>query len=604
MPLSSPITYKDLTGKRLSDRDFQDLLASFDPFPTFRMLAMINTLLSFYEHEDEKTAIEVHKFLLSNLTDESLFKKAQDKFGKESIRGRPVFHAQQLLPVMRRIITEGVTGVLDPNKDEKVRHELGKACLIFNDLLDDEKQSARLQELIEAKDDEKISNELFAQLIASSEVSNPAEVIHSVVRSFEYSRMIDEHPEKFVLSSGESLLDKFRSITGLELRRYIFLLFGIFVVYRSEADHYQDLIANPAKFNIGLDTVFANTNVNEAELSAFFNQTALDLQTLAKRFQDGKARAPLRSELDLTAFRSFPLVYVRDDKKVATTVDFSFLTEKSSVGIFHTIFNAVKGSANDDWHTFTGYWGEIFESYVNGRLRDVYPLAEKRFYASTNFDRPPKKSEPHAFDGAVDYGTSLAVMEYKGTYLTREAKYSGDVDELMKDFDKNIGKAVRQLANNIELVFGDQRLTFSQFNETNDQLLYSFDEASSRTVNKVYPVIIAQDHSLTIGLANHIARRQFEKEKQRLKLRAELSIMPLSLLTVEDLEKTIPHLTDFTLLEVLDEYASRDQTPVHTFINALVRLLIEKRIEQRDNEWILERLGQVKETMKVELEMK
>src|SRR5262249_13351132 len=147
-----------------------------------------------------------------------------------------------------------------------------------------------------------------------SEVSNPAEVIHSVVRSFEYSRMIDEDREKFVLANGESLLDKFRSITGLELRRYIFLLFGIFVVYKSEAEDYKDLIANPAKFNIGFDRVFVNTNVNEAELSAFFDQTALDHQDLGKRFQDGKARVQLRSELDLTAFRSFPLVYVRDDK--------------------------------------------------------------------------------------------------------------------------------------------------------------------------------------------------------------------------------------------------------------------------------------------------
>jgi hypothetical protein len=565
---------------------------------------MTNTLLSFYDHEDEETATKIHQFLLSNLTDESLFNLAQQKFGKESIFLRPIFHPQQMLVLMKRLITEPVDGGLNPNNDVKARHELGKALLILNDLLNDEGESTKLRELMELKDDEKILDELFAQTIFSSELSNPAEVIHAIVRSCEYARILQENSEKFTLSTGESVLDRFRAITGLELRRYIFLLFGIFVVYKSEAEHYENLIENPAKFNIGLQTVFATTNVGGAELMAFFNQTATDYKTLAKGFQNSKARAPLRIESDLTAFRSFPLVYVTDDKTVATAIDFSFLTEKSSAGIFHTIFKSVKSENNNDWHTFTGYWGAIFEQYVNERLREVYPLTEQRFYSSTLFDNPRKKSEPHAFDGAIDYGDSLVLMEYKGTYLTREAKYSGNVEELMKDFDKNIGKAVRQLATNIEMVFGLQnKHTFSQFNDAGDQILYGFDEQAVRRIKKIYPVIVAQDHSLTIGFANHMARRQFALEKQALKLRSGVVLMPLSLLTIEDLEKTIPHLTDFSLLEVLDEYASRDQQPLHTFVNALVRLLRKNGIEQRDNEWILNRLNEIKQTMKVELEM-
>ena len=390
----------------------------------------------------------------------------------------------------------------------------------------------------------------------------------------------------------------------IELQRYIYLLFGIFVVYKSEAGNYQNLIENPAKFNVGLQTIFANTNVGEAELRAFFRQTAAEHTDLAKDFQNRKARVPLRGDSDFTAFRSFPMVYVTDDQSVTTTIDFSFLTEKSSSGIFHTIFNAVKAEGNKDWHTFTGYWGDIFEQYVNSILREIYPLAENRFYASSRFDDPPKKSEPHAFDGAIDYGTSLVVMEYKGTYLIREAKYSGNVDELMKDFDKNIGKAVRQLATNIEMVFGVEREhSFSQLNSKGDQILYTFDEASRRRIKKIYPVVVAQDHSLTIGFANHTARRQFELERRALKLRADVSIMPLSLLTNEDLEKTIPHLSDFSLLDVLDEHASKEQEPIHTFINTLVRLLRKRGIEQRDNESILARLTEIKEMMRIELEM-
>jgi hypothetical protein len=126
----------------------------------------------------------------------------------------------------------------------------------------------------------------------------------------------------------------------------------------------------------------------------------------------------------------------------------------------------------------------------------------------------------------------------------------------------------------------------------------------AKSIKKIYPVVIAQDHSLKHGLANHIARRQFEQEKQALHLRDGLVVMPLSLLVIEDLERTIPHLNDFSFLEVLDEYRSKEQTPIHTFINALVRLLRKKGVAQRDNEWVLERLAEIKQEMKVELDMK
>jgi len=606
VPLRSPITYKDLTGIHPSDDDFNALLASFQRFPAFRMVAMINTLLSFYDHEDEETAKKVQGFLLKNLIADDLFKSAQEKFGKDSVFLRPIFHAQQLLVLMKRLITATCAdGELDPNNEGEARYQLGKACLMMNDRLNDEGQTTKLQELIAADDEEKIYDELFAQTIFSSELSNPTDVIHSVVRSYEYSQILEKDAAQFRLSTGESVLEKFRAVTGLELHRYIWLLFGIFVIYKSESEHYENLIENPAKFNIGLETAFSKTNVTEKELLAFFGQTATDQKTLADSFAKNPARIPLRSELDLTAFRAFPLVYVNDKPKVATSVDFSFLTEKSSAGIFHTVFNSVKDKDNEDWHTFTGYWGQIFEKYVNDRLRDVYPLTEQRFYSSTFWDNPPEKSEPHAFDGVIDCGDTLVVMEYKGTYLTREAKYSGEVEVLMADFDKNIGKAVRQLIKNLKIAFSKTNgHSFSQFDENRERMHYSFDTKCTQRIRKVYPVIVAQDHALMFGLANHTARRQFEAQKPELDLKPDVRVMPLSLVTIEELEKTIPYLAQVSLIEILDEHASREQTPIHTFMNALVRLLNKKKIPQRGNDWFDEQVTKIKKRMRVELEMK
>lgn len=537
MPIRMPICFSDVYDRTPDEAELDQLLQPLCRIPTFRMIAMLNTLLSFYD-DNEEQAKRIQGFLLQNLTDEELFERLRQKFPNESVTRRPVFHRQQLLVLMKRLLLKSEEGECDPNADVESRYVLGKACLIVNDLLNNEEQNRRLEQLSEANE-EAVLSELFVQLLVAAELYNPADVLHSVVRSDEFFRIIDRRAAEFQFSNGETIQQRFSRLSGIELRRYFWLIFCLCVVYKHESEDLEGLMRNPGKFNVAKSSVFAKTNLTPDEIERFFGHATIDLVTLTKLVKEQRGRVPLMFEYDVTPMRTYPLYDVSQEHGTVSPMDFTFLTEKLSAGVFHDISNSIRREKNKDWHTFSGFWGNIFEEYVNDRWRDAFPLKTQRFYASPYLDR----TNEEVFDGVLDYGEALVVMEYKGTYLTLDAKYSGDLEKLMEGIALNVGKGVEQIASGLHAVFGEgANDTFSERGKNLSDVVYSFGHNDIKRVKVVYPVIIVQDFALQIGLANYKIRQEFNRELKKRGLSRNVTVKPLSLITVEDFEKTIPYL--------------------------------------------------------------
>src|SRR5947209_121902 len=152
---------------------------------------MLNTLLSFYAADIPK-AIEVQGFLFANLVEDELFEKAKRRFGQFTMVERPLFHRQQLLAMMKRVLLESSEdGEFDPNPKENVQHRyaLGRACLMINDFLFPKEQEERLRKGEDPDEDERIHGELFAQWLPTSELMNPPDPMNAVVRNLEYVRI-------------------------------------------------------------------------------------------------------------------------------------------------------------------------------------------------------------------------------------------------------------------------------------------------------------------------------------------------------------------------------------------------------------------------------
>ena len=116
-------------------------------------------------------------------------------------------------------------------------------------------------------------------------------------------------------------------------------------------------------------------------------------------------------------------------------------------------------------------------------------------------------------------------------------------------------------------------------------------------------MIIVQDLALQIGLANYKVRQQFTRELAGRTLSNEIRVMPLSLITVENLEKVIPYLGDFVFTQILDQYVSPKHEPLYTFENALATFIRENGVAHRDNQWILQRRSELNKLIKDELNL-
>ena len=570
------------------------------------MLCMLNALISFYAR-DIPNATDVQKRLAENLLSRKFLKRIEQKFPRDSVVVRPVFHRQQLLTMLKRVLLESAEdGKVNPNPAQNIasRFKLGEACLMMNDLLFPEEQAERLINRGGPDENDRILGELFAQWLPTFELLNPPDAQHSIIRTLEYARIFDERFSEFVFSGGQSLSQRFAQLTGFELKRYLVLIFNFYLFYKEQSSSLDNLLQNPGLLNVDKRVVFSNMKLTEEEVEAFFDLTTRDVDSLIQEFQSAApTKHPVFAPFDFTPFRRYPLVYNSAERNVVTCIDPAFLAEKISTGAYHTILRSLeveesrrtKADESDRKRFLKRYWGEVFQIYVNDRLREIFPLESGQFYNSPKWDSPKAKSNEEAFDGVLFLGDSLVVMEDKGKYLELSAKYSGRRDALLEDLHKRFGVGVQQLADSLEIVFNNDpsqvRHTFSE-RDKEKQPLVRFSLEDAKKIKKVYPVLVVQDFSLQHGFANREFRNLFEREIKMRRVEPEL-VRPLSLLTVEDLETIIPYLGKVSLTDILEEYI-KPREPLHTFEHVFNAYRRRKKLARRGNVWIEQRFEELR----------
>jgi hypothetical protein len=394
-----PVYFSDLMDRVPSEDEINALVSSFVRTPSFLMLAMLNTFLSFYEQDDRKAFTDVQRFLFKNLTDEELFERVRRRFPHEEMGSRPMFHRQQMLVLLKKILLlADETGKYNPNvpANMEAKYALGNLALMTNDLLNSNDQARKLNEQEERR---KRYEELVVQILPVYELSDPPEVIPALVRNDEYFNIFERMAgqNKLIFSDGDSIAARFFKLTGLHLKDYLLMILSVYLNYKAvsiQDDAVKLLIENPAQFNIGVDEIFRKMRFSAAETKAFFRQTATTIEGLIDACQLVRSKAQLMQHYDFTAFRTYPLGYTREQQDFATLIDHSFLAEKISVGVYYNIKLPLEVAAKTleeegkkdkaqiakkDHDEFLGHWGGVFQIYVNDRLRDVHSGGLKNF---------------------------------------------------------------------------------------------------------------------------------------------------------------------------------------------------------------------------------
>lgn len=605
-----PVYYSELMDRVPTEEEVDDLIRSFTRTPSFFLVSMLNVLLSFYR-DDRKAFTDVQRLLFRTLTDEALFERARQRLGPANMGLRPMFHRQQMLLMMKKVLLlSEESGRTNPNETNEGKYALGKLALMTNDLMNTEQQTKRLEE---QKDDRILRNEFCTQMLPTYELSNPPDVIPALVRNHEYLRIFDEFAAegRLLFSDGDSVPARFFKITGLTIRDYLLMILAVFLNYKAIStrdDALQQLITNPGNFNIDVNIIFRKMRFTEDERRAFFAQNTTDLKGLVEACQIIRSpKHELMQHYDFTAFREYPFVFTREARDIVTCLDFAFLAEKISTGVYFTIKKpleteaAVSDSARRDHDNYLGYWGEVFEQYVNDRLNETKSIRLRKCFISPFIDDPPSRTDTQAFDAVLDYGDALVVMEHKGKYLDLGAKYSGDRDVFISELvNRNrIGKGIYQLADNLQMVFNNapdgKRHTFHE-RDAERRITKQFQLADARRIKRVYPLIVHQDFSLGLNCVRSIMADCFAEEVAKRNIDPAL-VGPLSLLSIEDLEIVLPYLIAIPLSDILDDYGNQDD-PLMTFQRAFRSLRKRRHTAARRNNWIDQKSDEILEEMK------
>lgn len=217
--------------------------------------------------------------------------------------------------------------MLDPNPPDakQARYGLGRAAVMMSDLIFPEEQGEKLKKRPGGDDRERIHDELFAHLLPSSELTNPHDAPRAFVRNDDYFKIFERGSANFVFADGQSLADRFRSLTGLELKRYLMLVYCIYAYYEVEAKSLDRFINDPSRLNIGKETTFAKMDVTQDEIDALLRLTAAGVEEYTPAARAAAAAdAALRPYHGFAEFRRRPLAYTDETKRFATVTDMGF----------------------------------------------------------------------------------------------------------------------------------------------------------------------------------------------------------------------------------------------------------------------------------------
>jgi tetratricopeptide (TPR) repeat protein len=601
--MRAPVAHSEILGSAPTDEQLKAVVGSFRKEPAFFMLAFLNLMLSLFDKDAEKGPY-LQGFLIHNLVREELRKKVLGAAALYSERPRPVFNRWHLLALMKLVLLEStVEGEYDPRDDKEARYRIGDACLMLSDLLFSEEQLARLEDKGGAEERERVHDEFTAQLLFPFELANRPDMFQAIARYDEYVGIFERRYAQLKFSGGQNLAQQFSALTGLDLRQYLQLYLGVYAVLSDLINlHPNDLNENPGKVNFGKDKIFSLLRVSPQERDAFFARIVKTPAELAEGVKADDAAGRMW-QFDFTTFRDSPLVYIASAAPGFTCLDFSFLVDKLTSGMYHTVFNSwQKGDSDRD--VFQSHWGKVFEIYVNDRLGEEFSKDKDEgvFYVNPEFHRKQSGSVMEVSDGVLTSGNALVLMEHKGGYLSLDEKYSGDAGKLLTGLANKFGldKAVKQLSRGISRLFdedAEKRDVFSVFNEAH-RPVRTFGSDDAAQIRKVYPVLVVQDFSMTIGFMNRRLKLQFAEKMQEYSIDPRVEVRPLSLLSVEDLEDILEHREEVSLTEILDEYARDQHEPLSTFNGIFGRYLREKGIKRRRYNWSVKRVVETIEAVK------
>ena len=506
--IATILEYREVYDRPANLDELVALLQDLDLVTSASLLCQMNADFRLTKREREAMAKMQQEIAGGMLPDETV-RRLKERFGQAHLSDRPIFYPAQMLNVLR-LVSAHSTGSRNPLADDSARYALGDACLMMNDLMMTEQER---EAVAPGQEEKNVKRALMVQALAPFELTNVSPITHVAYRSrimfreLLANRQVTERISKEC--QGFNFEREFLKIAKLPLAHWLSLMLAFYTYLASYLGpdgvrHHEFLVID--RTQIGKEA-----SIPQAEWDAALATVSATPDAL-KRASHVKGAGDWR--LDTVPFRSKPLVESEPGR--LHCADIGLLVEKIHSGVFWTIHD---GLSNAERWMLSAAWGILFEEYVN------WFLSERQFKDFSFWPRPQWSDGIEALDGAFMRGTVFMPMEYKGGFLLRQARYSGDVGAFEAELESKIVKGCKQLARKIEALFHkrpEDRKTLRTIDLTH--------------ITRVVPLLVVQDHILGGPLVNWTINKRFSELLDRDLLRPEVKVDALNVVGIRELE--------------------------------------------------------------------
>ena len=355
-----------------------------------------------------------------------------------------------------------------------------------------------------------------------------------MVRTSEFLRLLQKIPLKFDVN------EIFSSTTGLTLQEYQYLIFGILRVCLS---------FSPDKILSGED-LLVDTKLSPTLTSLYEKLLAQESIPIGELKNKAKKYSGLKNEFRL--WREYPLIKI--DENQVLCIDIGFLLEKLQTGVFWTILKYLNKNEKSEGDNFIASWGEVFARYASSILKsgiDAQTPSIEKYIISPKY---VQKEETECTDIAVCGDDILILLECKAAVLRADTKFSGNFDKFYAELKEKIiigsdtegPKGVKQMCNAIKsLIHSD---------ESKRQRVEEIDISK---VKKIYPVLVLSDRIFSVLCMNWLLNSEFRDMMDGVNLMGHVKVMPLTVLTIEDIELLEPYLRNRPFHVHLNEWIAQ-----------------------------------------------
>ncbi len=435
-------------------------------------------------------------------------------------------------------------------------NDLAKAYLIVNGLLDTGSSTRSDSKTIEVR------NLLVISIPFQEYAINEAPQIytkHLTVRSKEFLRLLQEDTSKLDVN------DIFYQNTGLTLQEYqnlIFLMFTYYWNYTAEEICRQELVIDRS--------LFFNPIGQSDEFTPLFEKL---MTLISVSIDDLKNRVEINPKFinEFRLWRERPILKINEDRVIC--VDFTFLLDKLHTGAFW-LFRQKFLKDKDEKGAFEKLWGDVFEDYaasvIKRGLGSHSSSKQETVIMKPEYDQ---KQKVECADVAVCGDDTLALFECKSTILSAECKFSGDFNKFY-DGCKSVKKGIEQLGRNVQ-----------KLGNLHQSQRRTVDGIDICEIKKIYPVLVLSDSIFSGLFMNDVLDSKFQEKVQYQYLMQHLQVMPLTVLTIYDLELLQPYLQNKPLYKHLDEWLDFfEKNNRRIGFNAYLHNLINR--EDRSNQFM------------------